>query len=1337
MFQPQYKGNRNLSRLQMLLMVSLTIAPIILFILLKSRFLVKGPPLLVALLSLIMLVWPGLALVAILHGKISEISVGEVLPLAFVLSLALLAIPAMLLRSNINLLIIILVALNVSLTPAAWMSIKYRPYATRVQWTDINPILIIYLFSLVGICFLAALNAPVDYDEWAHLANIRLYLDRPDSLITNGRIETITNYWLVLQAVAIELSGLEATLLCQTYLTPLLLPFSVSAFYALAKTLIPNKNFAIFSTTWLWTFFIATPLDRAVRPGLEIAALITLNMDKSLLRFILFPLASAHILKYILSGRKIDLILMGIICSVASLLHPLMYLIYPVGIATFLGFSFLITSDKKGTLFRSIPLLSIIVVTLIPSLYSWVAQSPLERVGGVTGNQLLFHASMNLDFFFLSRDIYIIHPRLLLQPEFVLAFLGVMILFKDLKHIRTQYLFATFVFPIGFLCILPLILLIFQVGAVDSALRLLWVAQAPFISSTVIWKYINTGKFSANSLLRRMLPILILLLVTVVLWGQSEQLRSWLYSRDTGGASQWYSIASPQEENLYKYIRENVHDGTILAESILNDRLRAYVPSHLYGSRAHSVAAYNVVNVINFRGTPVEDVWNERAFFSQSFLEYITLDVLTKYDVRYVIVVNGSQLSSQITQLVGDFNLLYENENFQFFKVIRFTQTARVIVANNHLLSKEYSQAVIEYEDLLKVYPNNFWLYLGLGQALEKQGEKENALHAYIRAAQIAPVDPWPYIFIGDYYKLRGEIKEATIHYKNAVELNPYYSQFHILLGDIYMRWAYLADAQSEFEKAIDTFYLHPGTASYYVALGDIYANQGWAAQAISNYELALHYKQDESLFLKLGSMYQLMHNFDEADKYYELASIENPWSAKPKLYKADLYAQQNRVIEAEVKYQEARRAQLLYPDIYSKEGAFYRQLGDEDKAIAAYEQIISFYPNPDTFFLLGQTYEHFGRLTEAFISYKSALLLMPLNQNYRETIVRLARTRSTILYDFIEHFSEAKTNSSQEKIHLDHFTVYGESRNIIYQHPESQIAFDVTIPISTSLQVGFTLSPQVWQPIYGDGVEFEVSIQQEGIPDPEIVFFHYTDPKNNVGDRRWIDTQIDLSRFANQDVKIILKTLPGRLGDDRYDWAGWSDPCLVFTDSKKTISWALKTWNMYYDFLAKLPFLSDYRDSGPQYARYDYLLIGDELRDILFQHSNSRVTYDKVYIQPTSTLQFGLGMDPVVWSPDKGDGAEYNIYVRRLDEPNRLYMVFQKYIDPKNNIQDRHWFDERLDLSQFSGQVVDIIFETLPGPAGNADFDWGGWSMPMLVSEAISSNGLEGIPAQSSEGTP
>ena len=134
---------------------------------------------------------------------------------------------------------------------------------------------------------------------------------------------------------------------------------------------------------------------------------------------------------------------------------------------------------------------------------------------------------------------------------------------------------------------------------------------------------------------------------------------------------------------------------------------------------------------------------------------------------------------------------------------------------------------------------------------------------------------------------------------------------------------------------------------------------------------------------------------------------------------------------------------------------------------------------------------------------------------------------------------------------------------------------------------------------------------------------------------------------------------------------------------------------------------------------------------------SSNRVTY-RVDVPERARLHFGVGMDPVVWPPDKGDGVEYNVYVRHPDEPYKLHRVFHHYLDPKNNPDDRHWLDQAVDLSTYGGQTVDVIFEALPGPAGDANFDWGGWSTPVLVADSMALlNAEAGVTVWSGGGGP
>jgi hypothetical protein len=267
----------------------------------------------------------------------------------------------------------------------------------------------------------------------------------------------------------------------------------------------------------------------------------------------------------------------------------------------------------------------------------------------------------------------------------------------------------------------------------------------------------------------------------------------------------------------------------------------------------------------------------------------------------------------------------------------------------------------------------------------------------------------------------------------------------------------------------------------------------------------------------------------------------------------------------------------------------------------------------------------------------------------------------------------------------------------VLFQHPNSWIAYKLYIPPDAILDFSLTLSPETWQLDKGDGVQFDIYIENDS--KSLNIFSTYIDPKNIPSDRSWHNYEINLSTWAGETVTITFNTGCGPSNDCRYDWAGWGEPRILIPIS--------------YNFLTELPD-ADLHRADKKLVRRDTLTINDEARAILFQHPTSQVIYS-VTLPKRARLYFGLGMDPAVWS--KSDGVEYNIYLQKPEEPDVLYRVFHRYLDPNNNPDDRDWLDQEVNLSDYDGQTVDIIFEALPGLAGDTNYDWGGWSNPVLVT--------------------
>jgi len=103
-----------------------------------------------------------------------------------------------------------------------------------------------------------------------------------------------------------------------------------------------------------------------------------------------------------------------------------------------------------------------------------------------------------------------------------------------------------------------------------------------------------------------------------------------------------------------------------------------------------------------------------------------------------------------------------------------------------------------------------------------------------------------------------------------------------------------------------------------------------------------------------------------------------------------------------------------------------------------------------------------------------------------------------------------------------------------------------------------------------------------------------------------------------------------------------------------------------------------------------------------------SYIYYDNIELSTKPLLKFSIGTSPDAWE-EEGDGVLFEIYVDND-------VVFSKYIDPKNNLSDRKWYNFELDLSDYAGRNVQIKFATSGNPNNVVD-DYALWGDPILIN--------------------
>jgi hypothetical protein len=126
--------------------------------------------------------------------------------------------------------------------------------------------------------------------------------------------------------------------------------------------------------------------------------------------------------------------------------------------------------------------------------------------------------------------------------------------------------------------------------------------------------------------------------------------------------------------------------------------------------------------------------------------------------------------------------------------------------------------------------------------------------------------------------------------------------------------------------------------------------------------------------------------------------------------------------------------------------------------------------------------------------------------------------------------------------------------------------------------------------------------------------------------------------------------------------------------------------------------------------------IIDDTVKFIILEspvdNASSIIEFEKDQIPQNAVLKFDIALDPNSWSPYKGDGVTFEIYVRENETQKQK---FSKYIDPKHNREERKWNFNEVDLSEYGGKNVTIIFSTLAGPKNDSAWDIAWWGEPRI----------------------
>jgi superkiller protein 3 len=264
--------------------------------------------------------------------------------------------------------------------------------------------------------------------------------------------------------------------------------------------------------------------------------------------------------------------------------------------------------------------------------------------------------------------------------------------------------------------------------------------------------------------------------------------------------------------------------------------------------------------------------------------------------------------------------------------------------------------------------------HLHKGNEYFSRQQYEEAIREYKDAILFAKEYDEAYFRLGYVYMVMNNYEEAKNNFLQAIELRENYMEAHYCLGQVYQKLAKpdMAKAQEHCLKAVELF---DSDTPKLVKLGS---------------------------FTALGNCYRAMENYPKAVEYYEKALKINPDQLSVLNNMAVVYLEQNDFNNAKKYYEKAIKVNPDYSPAYTGLAGVYKALGNTDKAIEIYNNILADIDSndPEVRKQLGDIYMAQEKFELALEHFEYLTKLEPKNSNHWNDL--------GIAYDSLEKYAEA-----------------------------------------------------------------------------------------------------------------------------------------------------------------------------------------------------------------------------------------------------------------------------------------------------------------------------------------
>ena len=133
------------------------------------------------------------------------------------------------------------------------------------------------------------------------------------------------------------------------------------------------------------------------------------------------------------------------------------------------------------------------------------------------------------------------------------------------------------------------------------------------------------------------------------------------------------------------------------------------------------------------------------------------------------------------------------------------------------------------------------------------------------------------------------------------------------------------------------------------------------------------------------------------------------------------------------------------------------------------------------------------------------------------------------------------------------------------------------------------------------------------------------------------------------------------------------------------------------------------------EWTIFDPIENKNDLRKVLYMHPVSEEVQSEfvteINLPENPLLRFSIALSPEIWDSSNGDGVTFKIYIEDMGNPNQSKFIFNRYINPKLNPNERRWRNYIMDLSEWSNEDIRLHLITDSGPNKDILYDWAGWA--------------------------